>query len=346
MSDRLRDTDEGKKIYHVGMPVSVSMYPTWREGVSKFKSSTTLNNIKGHSDKVHTLSWSIDGRYLASGSVDKTARIWSVERGFSSRDSTELRGHTDSVEQVVWHPIESHRLGTASGDAKVKFWDTRTSKTLHTVSTGNTGNINMTWCQDGNYVAVGSKANTLSIIDTRTYQMVLSSPTKDAKELNECAWDPWCRSRFIQTRGEVIQIYEFKTFCSSFGDENKEPQRKDEEKVDLELLAEIHAHTSNIYYSVISLFDANSYEVVRSMKYIEDHPVRVLSFTHDGEFIAAATPGTDIPIWHVETGLPAYVIKETTAMGCVAWHPNKYLLAYAPDQYYTSSSVPFKIFGM
>lgn len=49
--------------------------------------SSKIRECKGHKEKVHTVAWNSDGRKLASGSVDKTARVWSPHRGVSKRES-------------------------------------------------------------------------------------------------------------------------------------------------------------------------------------------------------------------------------------------------------------------
>lgn len=45
--------------------------------------NSKIRECKGHKEKVHTVAWNCDGRKLASGSVDKTARVWSPHRGVS-----------------------------------------------------------------------------------------------------------------------------------------------------------------------------------------------------------------------------------------------------------------------
>jgi THO complex subunit 3 len=45
--------------------------------------SSKIRECRGHKEKVHTVAWNSDGRKLASGSVDKTARVWSPHRGVS-----------------------------------------------------------------------------------------------------------------------------------------------------------------------------------------------------------------------------------------------------------------------
>lgn len=44
-----------------------------------------IRELKGHKEKVHTVAWNSDGRRLASGSVDKTARVWMPHRGVSQK---------------------------------------------------------------------------------------------------------------------------------------------------------------------------------------------------------------------------------------------------------------------
>jgi hypothetical protein len=42
-------------------------------------SALTSREFLGHHKKVHSVHWNCVGKYLASGSVDQTARIWNVE---------------------------------------------------------------------------------------------------------------------------------------------------------------------------------------------------------------------------------------------------------------------------
>lgn len=37
----------------------------------------------------------------------------------------ELKGHTDSVDQLCWDPKHSDLIATASGDKTVRLWDAR-----------------------------------------------------------------------------------------------------------------------------------------------------------------------------------------------------------------------------
>ncbi|MEL6945032.1 MAG: hypothetical protein AAFO82_20435, partial [Bacteroidota bacterium] len=55
----------------------------------------------GHSDYVRSVSYSPNGRFLASASNDKTIKIWETSSGKLIRT---LKGHSDYVRSVSYSP--------------------------------------------------------------------------------------------------------------------------------------------------------------------------------------------------------------------------------------------------
>jgi WD40 repeat protein len=70
---------------------------------------------------VWSVCWSPNGRHLATGSGDHTARVWSPVDG-GGLVSHLLDGHKGSVWSVAWSPDGRH-LATASADATVRVWE-------------------------------------------------------------------------------------------------------------------------------------------------------------------------------------------------------------------------------
>src|SRR5947207_2083608 len=79
------------------------------------------------SASIRTLAWNPTGLLIATGSADRTLRIWNPDRPHV-KYSTELRGHSSGIEKVVFNPVRESELASCSSDGTVRFWDVR-SKT-------------------------------------------------------------------------------------------------------------------------------------------------------------------------------------------------------------------------
>ena len=87
--------------------------------------------LTGHTYLVNSVSFSLDGETLASGSSDNTIRLWDVHTGQALRT---LTGHTLSVYSVSFSP-EGETLASGSADATIRLWDVRTGQTLQILPT-------------------------------------------------------------------------------------------------------------------------------------------------------------------------------------------------------------------
>src|SRR5277367_3642184 len=81
------------------------------------------NVFYGHKAEVTSVVFSPDGKRIASGSWDKTIRIWNAETG--DLISAPFEGHTDRITSVAFSP-DGKRIASGSWDATIRIWDAET----------------------------------------------------------------------------------------------------------------------------------------------------------------------------------------------------------------------------
>ncbi|TLU87714.1 MAG: TIR domain-containing protein [Chlorobium sp.] len=106
--------------------------------------------LEGHSGWVNSVAVSPDGKWAASGSADKTVKIWDLESGDCR---TTLEGHTDNVKSVAITP-DGKRIFSGSSDNSVRVWDASSGQELAKLD----GHTNRVW----SVVALQEKALVLS----------------------------------------------------------------------------------------------------------------------------------------------------------------------------------------
>ncbi|WP_422730895.1 WD40 repeat domain-containing protein, partial [Nostoc cycadae] len=94
------------------------------------------NRLQGHSDSVQSVSFSSDGKTLASGSNDKTITLWNVETG---KKISTFTGHSSTVVSVSFSP-DGRLLASGSLDGTIKLWNIKTGKKIGTF-TGHSNSV-------------------------------------------------------------------------------------------------------------------------------------------------------------------------------------------------------------
>jgi WD40 repeat protein len=127
-----------------------------------------IRAFKGHKSVVTSIAFSPNGKYIISGSSDKTLKLWDVNTGECIRT---FRGHIDAVNSVTFSSDGRYVL-SGSWDSAIKLWDVNTGECIRTFR-GHTGWVNsVTFSSDGRYIVSGSSDKTLKLWDVNTGECI------------------------------------------------------------------------------------------------------------------------------------------------------------------------------
>jgi WD40 repeat protein len=104
------------------------------------------------SNTVNSVAFSPNGRFILTGSLDRSARLWDATTGQVMRA---FIGHTNSVTSVAFSPDGRYAL-TGSADFTARLWDATTGQVVRTFI-GHTNSVtSVAFSPDGRYVLTGS----------------------------------------------------------------------------------------------------------------------------------------------------------------------------------------------
>jgi WD40 repeat protein len=88
----------------------------------------TLVDQLGHRGTVWCVTFSPDGRFVATGSDDRTARLWDVTTG---KETRLLEGHGAAVRQVIFSPTGKRLVTVDNNLDALRMFDTATGKLIN-----------------------------------------------------------------------------------------------------------------------------------------------------------------------------------------------------------------------
>jgi serine/threonine protein kinase len=127
-----------------------------------------VTTLRGHQGYVSSVSFSPDGKFLASGSGDRTVKVWEVG---SWREVATLRGHWGYVYSVSFSS-DGKFLASGSWDKTVKVWEVGSWREVATLRGHQGWVFSVSFSPDGKFLASGSGDKTVKVWEVGRWREV------------------------------------------------------------------------------------------------------------------------------------------------------------------------------
>ena len=314
------------------------------------------NTLVGHKDVVNSVSYSPDGRSIASASSDNTVKIWRSQGKLVKT----LRGHQDSVIDVAFSP-QGDIIASASEDNTVKLWNLKGE--LLTTLNGHRGSVHRAvYSPQGDILASAGEDRTVRLWDSQGN--LVNVLTGHKKEILAIAFSPdgqtiatgdragilklWNRQgkviRTLNAHQLAIRAIDFSPDGQTLvtgGDDKVAKIWRSQGKL-VKTLAGYDASVTGIKFSPDgTIIATSSWDKTIKLWHLDGtlhsdlrgHQGRVwrLAWSPDGSTIASAGWDNVIKLWQLRNPLVKTFYGHTASILSVAFHPQGKLIATASD---------------
>jgi WD40 repeat protein len=244
----------------------------------------------GHSSSVNSVTFSPDGKTLASGSQDMRIKLFDVATG---RELRTLAGHLEEVESVAFS-VDGKILASGSRDETLRLWDVATGRNLRTL-TGHSSSVNsVAFSLDNKALASGSYDKSIKLWDVATGQE-LRTLTGHSGEVMSVAFSADRKTLASGSSDDTIKLWELAS-----GRELRTLTGHSSGVQSVTFSGDGKTLASGSSDQTIKLWDVATGRELRTFPW--HFAIQSIAFSADGKALASGSGDGTVTIWDVATG--------------------------------------------
>lgn len=119
---------------------------------------------------------------------------------------TELKGHTQAINQIVYNPANEKRMASVSSDGTLRLWDLSSNTCTNTVSQLGTV-LTVDWNATGTMIALSDATDHVHMYDVKMEKIVYKF--KSAGQVHDLRWSEKNPNVLIKTNDNKIAFHEY-----------------------------------------------------------------------------------------------------------------------------------------
>ncbi|MCT7964076.1 hypothetical protein NG791_25695 [Laspinema sp. D1] len=277
--------------------------------------------LEEHESGVKSITFSPDGKTLASGSLDTTIKLWDVETG---KEIQTLTGHDGAVYSIAFSP-DGKTLASVSLDNTIKLWDVKKGAEIQTFPGHEFGVYSIAFSPDGQTFASGSEDNTIKLWDVKNGAEIQTLPGHDSW-VSSIAFSPDGQTLASGSEDNTIKLWNVKN--------GAEIQILPGHKFGVSSIAfssDGRTLASGSWDNTIKLWDVKNGTEIQTLTG-HDSWVSSIAFDPDGTTLASGGNDNTIKLWNVKNGTEIQTLTgHKFGISSIAFSPDGKTLASGSD---------------
>jgi len=247
--------------------------------------------LAGHTGAVSSIAFSADGSLLASGSADKTVRLWDAGGGQAIHV---LKGHAAAVTAVAVSP-DGGIVASASLDRTVKLWDANGGREAGSLPKESSGFLAVAFSPDGRLLAAAMQDGRVKLFEMPSGRGVQSMDAH-AGPVHALSFSPDGRLLASAGRDQRIKLWQV-----SSGREVATLSGHADAVTSVAFSADSRLLASGSEDKTAKVWDVASR---RELRTLSGHAAGVdgVAFSADGRVLASGSGDKTIKLWEVSSG--------------------------------------------